>query len=584
MFGINSAADDIISAINSTQAVIQFDLDGQIKTANANFLQLMEYSLSEVTGKHHSMFLEPQDSQSTQYKQFWQQLRNGIAQTAEFKRRTKSGGTVWIQASYTPILRRGKVERIIKFASDITQQVMARSKLESQIQAIHRAQAVIAFNTDGIIDDANDNFLQLMGYSLAEIRGKHHKIFVSADEVNSPTYQKFWQKLREGSYQTAEYRRYGKNSKEVWIHATYNPIKSPDGKVIQIVKFASDITQEIKQRNEFQLLSLVANETDNAVLISNSDRHIQYVNRGFERMTGFNATEVFGHKAKEFLIGSRTNADTYRRMEAELEAPNAFYDEIEIHCKNGSSLWISVTSNPVISKDGKHTGYIAILADITSVKTAAMESETRLNTIGQSQLLVEWDMAGKVTEVNDYPNKIPGLSLTQFRATIRGWQEYLSEAQQKALLQGNSISKEQCFNVQQKEIWIGCTYSAVKDPYNTFSKVILYGTDISERLQVVQQSDRVMAELVKSGASINQIVSTINAIADQTNLLALNAAIEAARAGEAGRGFSVVADEVRNLASKASSSASEINTVVSKNQTLLQDLANTLNTLNSKSN
>lgn len=584
MLGINSAADDIISAINSSQAVIQFDLDGKIKTANANFLQLMEYNLAEVAGKHHSIFLEPQDSQSAQYKQFWQQLRSGMAQTAEFKRRTKSGGTVWIQASYTPILRRGKVERIIKFASDITQQVMARSRLESQIQAIHRAQAVIAFNTDGIIEDANDNFLQLMGYSLAEIRGKHHKIFVSADEVNSAAYQKFWQKLREGTYQTAEYRRYGKNGKEVWIHATYNPITSPDGKVIQIIKFASDITQEVKQRNEFQLLSLVANETDNAVIISNSDRHIQYVNRGFERMTGFNAAEVSGHKAKEFLIGPRTNADTYKRMEAELEAPNAFYDEIEIHCKNGASLWISVTSNPVIDKNGKHTGYIAILADITSVKTAAMESETRLDTIGQSQLIIEWDMAGKVSEVNGYPDKIPGMSLAQFRPLIRSWQEYLSEAQQKSMLQGNSISKEQCFKTPQNEIWIGCTYSAVKDPYGNIAKIILYGTDITERLLVVKQSEQVMAELVKSGANINQIVSTINAIADQTNLLALNAAIEAARAGDAGRGFSVVADEVRNLASKASSSASEINTVVSKNQTLLQDLANTLNTLNSKSN
>lgn len=235
-----------------------------------------------------------------------------------------------------------------------------------------------------------------------------------------------------------------------------------------------------------------------------------------------------------------------------------------------------------MTSQGKHTGYIAILADITDVKTAAIESETRLQTISQSQLMIEWDLAGKVIAINDYPNKIPGIAAAQFNTTVRSWRDYLPETGVQKLLQGSSVTQELKFNCGQKAIWIGGTFSAVKDPYGNIAKIILYGTDITERLQVVKQSDEVMAELIKSGASINNMVSAINAIADQTNLLALNAAIEAARAGDAGRGFSVVADEVRNLAAKAGTSASEINTVVSKNQTLLKDLATTLNTLNSK--
>ncbi|MEW5681473.1 MAG: PAS domain-containing methyl-accepting chemotaxis protein [Pseudomonadota bacterium] len=582
MFGIRSSANDIVSAINSTQAVIQFDLNGNIQSANDNFLNLMGYRLDEVTGKHHAIFVEPQEHNSKEYKEFWQQLRNGKAQTAEFRRRTKQGKPVWIQASYTPILRRGKVERIIKFASDVTQQVMARAAVESQINAIHRAQAVITFTTDGIIEDANDNFLSLMGYSLQEIQGKHHKMFVAPAEAQSSAYQKFWQNLRSGTFQTAEYRRFGKDGKEVWIHATYNPIKSADGEVVQIVKFASDITANVSQREEFELLSLVANETDNAVIISDSQKLVLYVNRGFERMTGYNAKEVIGHRAKEFLIGPRSDKATFDRMTAELDAPNAFYDEIEVHRKDGTSLWISVTSNPVTSANGNYSGYIAILADITSVKMAALESETRLAALNELQLVLEWSLDGTLVGINNYLDGHSDISSDKFRTAVSSWRNLLSEQQISTIMKGGNVSKELSFKPQQKEYWFAANISAITDPYGKVSKVILYGTDISERLKVVSKSEQVMQQLLQSGSSINQMVSTINAIADQTNLLALNAAIEAARAGDAGRGFSVVADEVRNLAAKAGSSASEINSVVSRNQTLLQDLATTLKSLNSK--
>lgn len=582
MFTFRSSADNIIAAINSTQAVIQFTLDGTIQSANDNFLQTMGYSLSEVVGKHHRIFVEPEEAASSEYRQFWQHLRDGKPQTAEFKRKAKNGSDVWIQASYTPILKQGKVERIIKFATDITQQVLQRSNLESQIAAIHRAQAVIEFTLDGTILDANDNFLTLMGYTLAEVRGKHHKIFVSAADAASKEYQQFWLNLRSGNYQTAEYKRLTKDGREVWIHATYNPITTPDGKVIKIVKFASDISREVQKQAEFRMLSMVANETDNAVMIMDTNRKIQYANKGFERMTGFNHADIIGHTPGEFLIGPRTDPETRKRIIAEFEAPRAFYDEIEIHQNSGDPIWISITSNPVYDKQQQHVGFISIMADITPVKTLALESNIRLEAISQSSLLIEWDLNGKLLKVNDYPKKILNISAEKFTAALQSWRQYLSESQIKDVLDGNNVVREISVNSDGQLIWFGTTFSAVKNPYGKVTKVILYGTDISERLRVVKQSEQVMAELVQSGQSINNMVSTINAIADQTNLLALNAAIEAARAGEAGRGFSVVADEVRNLAAKAGTSASEINSVVSQNQTLLKDLASTLNTLSNK--
>ena len=583
LFGNKGGNDDIIKALHQTMAVIEFSTDGTVVHANKNFLRLMQYQLAEIVGRQHRLFLDQSASQTRDYQQFWDDLRAGKAQVAEFKRRTKSGTAVWLQASYTPIMRNGKVTRIIKFATDITAEVMQRADMQSQIEAIQRSEAVIEFNLDGQILTANANFLQLMGYQLSEVQGKHHRIFVAPQEASSEHYRQFWAKLRQGHYQTADFKRLTKGGQPVWIHATYNPILGPDGEVLKVVKYASDITADVLQKQEFELLSMVANETDNAVIISDVNRKIQYVNQGFTKMTGYSSAEILGHVAAEVLVGPRTDENTRQRIEAELAAPRAFYDEIEIHRRDGSSLWISVTSNPVHNERGEHHSYIAILADITPVKSSALENQVRFDAISQSNLMLEWDAQGKVLSMNDYASRILQVKNEDFSNACKSWQQCLSPEQQQQLVAGKNIRKDLSFSIGNRTISLAATFSAIRHPKGDLQKVIFYGTDISKRQQVVQQSDQVMAELLNSGKSINNMVSSINAIADQTNLLALNAAIEAARAGEAGRGFSVVAEEVRNLAFKAGSSASEINSVVNQNQALLKNLAETLNQLASQS-
>ena len=237
------------AAISRAQAVIEFNLDGSITTANENFLNALGYSLSEIQGKHHSMFVAPVERDSTAYREFWAALNRGEFQAAEYKRIGKGGKEVWILASYNPVFdEKGKPFKVVKFATDITQQKLKNADLAGQLEAIGKSQAVIEFNLDGTILTANDNFLRALGYSLGEIKGKHHSMFVDQAERDSPAYREFWTALKRGEFQAGEFKRIGKGGRDVWIQASYNPILDLNGKPFKVVKYASDVTKAVLVR------------------------------------------------------------------------------------------------------------------------------------------------------------------------------------------------------------------------------------------------------------------------------------------------------------------------------------------------
>jgi methyl-accepting chemotaxis protein len=238
-----------LAAIDRSQAVIEFELDGKIVTANQNFLDVLGYRLDEIQGKHHSMFVDPKEAGSPDYRKFWDELRAGKFQVAEYKRIGKGGKEVWIQASYNPLLdRRGRPYRVVKFATDITEQKLQNADRAGQIQAIHKAQAVIEFDLTGKIIDANENFLNALGYRIEEIVGNHHSMFVAEEDRRAQAYRDFWAALARGEFQAAQYRRIGKGGREVWIQASYNPILDMNGRPFKVVKFATDITAQIEEQ------------------------------------------------------------------------------------------------------------------------------------------------------------------------------------------------------------------------------------------------------------------------------------------------------------------------------------------------
>ncbi|WP_100176526.1 methyl-accepting chemotaxis protein [Bradyrhizobium nitroreducens] len=238
-----------IAAISRAQAVIEFKLDGTVVTANENFCKTLGYSLAEIEGKHHSLFVAEAERSGAAYRDFWAALNRGDYQAGEFKRIGKGGREVWILASYNPLLdENGKPYGVVKFATDITAEKLKNADLAGQIAAIDKAQAVIEFNMDGTIITANANFLGALGYSLAEIKGKHHSMFVEPSERDGAAYREFWAALNRGQYQAAEYKRIGKGGKEVYIQASYNPILDLNGRPFKVVKYATDTTRQVLVR------------------------------------------------------------------------------------------------------------------------------------------------------------------------------------------------------------------------------------------------------------------------------------------------------------------------------------------------
>lgn len=336
----------IHSALDRAQAVIAFTLDGYVTHANENFLAVTGYALHEVVGQHHSMFCEPSFEQSSAYVDFWADLAAGKIERAEYKRIGKGGREIWINASYNPVLdAEGRVQKIVKFATDVTAEKGRSVELAGLVEAMRKAQAVVEFDMDGVLLDANENFLDLMGYSLDDVRGEHHRVFCDDEHAASLAYRKFWQKLQRGEFDCGRYRRLGCDGKVVWIQATYNPIFDLNGKPVKVVKFATDISAQVKlehsgaaraeaeQRKVTALLDQVARAARGdltGIAESDGDEPLDQLARGVMKMIG-DLRGVIGEvvgAAGKLSGSSRTIADRSNVVAASAQALGATVEQM----------------------------------------------------------------------------------------------------------------------------------------------------------------------------------------------------------------------------------------------------------------
>ena len=458
--------EGLIAALDRSQATIEFALDGRILDANKNFLDVMGYTLDEIRGQHHSMFVDREYAKTPEYRAFWERLNRGEFVADKFKRIARGGKDVWIQASYNPILDQSKKPyKVVKFATDITAIENETNEFKAKISAISRAQAVIEFSLDGKILNANENFLATMGYNASEVVGRQHSMFVDPEYAKSNDYRMFWDRLNHGEFIADKFKRIGRGGKEVWIQASYNPLLDLNGKPFKVVKFATDVTDiEVKTRAADQ---------------ERAERAAEQAHVVSSLATGM----------KDLSSGN---------LVARLNEPFAGeYDQLRQDFNLALERLQDTMKTVLSSASGISTG------------------------------------AGEISQAADDLSK--------------------RTEQQAASLEETAAALEEITATVKKTAQNATAASAI---------VTTAKAAAEDGGQIVGTAITAMGQIEQSSKQITDIIGVIDEIAFQTNLLALNAGVEAARAGDAGKGFAVVASEVRALAQRSSEAAREIKTLI----------------------
>lgn len=381
--------EDSFKAISRSQAVIEFDMNGKILTANENFLSLMGYHLENIQGRHHSIFCRTEEVESEEYKEFWAKLRAGQFLSGEFHRLNSSGEDVFINGNYNPVFdKTGMPYKIIKFANDVTEIKKDCLDKTGKIDAINRSQAVIEFSLDGKVITANKNFLRLTGYEIEEIRGRHHRMFVEPEHAASAEYQAFWERLSRGDFEAGEYKRVGRGGKEVWIQATYNPIFDPAGRPVKIVKFATDIT-EVKLEGAEYRAKVDAINKGQSVIEFDIDGKVITANRKFLATMGYTLREIQGQHHSIFCTSEYIQSEEYREFWLMLNEGKFISGRFHRMGKFDRDVWIQATYSPIIDLNGKVVKVVKYAYDVTKevILERLIESRSKEMTVSIKSLV-----------------------------------------------------------------------------------------------------------------------------------------------------------------------------------------------------
>ncbi len=562
-----------MDAISKAQAIIEFELDGTILTANDNLLRAVGYTLDEIKGKHHSLFVEPTLRDSGEYRAFWAKLARGEFDAGQYRRLGKGGREIWLQASYNPIMgANGKPYKIVEYAADITAQKARAADYKGQLAAINKAQAVIEFELDGTIRTANDIFLRTVGYGLDEIKGRHHGLFVDAAQRDSGDYRAFWAKFARGDYDAGQYRCFGKDGREIWLQASYNPILDANNKPFKVVMFATDITEQKQLAVSSLRIRTALDNVSGNVMMADAENRIIYLNRSVQNMFQNIAAEL-RRELPNFdptkLMGS--NIDVFHKNSAEQQRLLAeLLGTLRSELKIGSLTLVTI-ANPVLDAHGTRLGTVLEWIDRTQETKVEQEIADIVAAARAGDLLKRISKDDKQAFFAKLADGINGLldNMLQVVKQIKGAAAAVQDGAEEISRGNTNLSQrteETAASLEETASSMEQMTATVKQTADNAGQANQLAMAARQQAEkggaVVGSAVQAMSAINGASKKIADIIGVIDEIAFQTNLLALNAAVEAARAGEQGRGFAVVATEVRNLAGRSATAAKEIKALI----------------------
>lgn len=475
-------------ALNACMAQAEFDMQGNLLAWNPMFQQVMGYTQHQLLGKNHRNFLPEQDVESGAYQQFWQDLRAGDTVQGDFCRLNAKGQVVWLQATYTPVIGLdGLPCKVLKFAADITAAKLKALEDDRKVAAIENSQGVIEFDMQGHILRANDNFLQLTGYTLDELKGQHHRIFMDKHEAQTASYRAFWAKLNRGEYDEGEYLRFTKKGERIYLRATYNPMFDLQGNPFKVVKYCADVTAEKLERLAVEA-QLTAVSGSSCIL--DVDRHgvIRDVNPLMEKALGYSRVDLIGKSDAILLFEDDANSEQHKRMWSKLREGVSVHEEIRRKGALGE-VWFSAILCPVMGLDGAVVRVIAICEDITQDKISRLDAAGKLTAIQRSQAVIEFDLNGKVLDANSNFLDLMGYRLED----IQGMHHRMFLTHEDTLsadyqMFWDKLSRGEFQTGEFKrmarggrEVWIQATYNPVFDYNGRPLKVVKFATDVTEQ-------------------------------------------------------------------------------------------------------
>ena len=569
-FKKNDAAEQALK--QSILAVVTIDENNNITFYNDAAQALWGYTPKEVLGRNIQM-LVPSEHKANHDSYVNSHRKTGVNKIVNSSREVelerKDGKRIWVQLALSQVVLNGK-KHYTAFVRDVTQERESREIVEQTLE--QALDAVVCIDEHNNVTLFNASAEKLWGYQRQEVIGQNVKMLVP--QAIQPQHDAYVNANREtgvdkivGTSREVKIER--RDGQTLWGRLSLSKVKLNDRTLY--TAFIKDVTEEVEQRELQRMLSLVANETDNAVIISNAEGLIEYVNTGFEKLTGWKLDEVKGKKPGSFLQGKETDPRTVDVIRQRIKNREAFYDEILNYRKDGTPYWTSLSINPVF-ENSKLVNFIAVQADITRVKQMALDFTNKLHAIGSALVLLEIEPNGRVIEANKLlKDTLSGV--IQVEDFAHQLNQQLTAEEKAELESSGFVSKVLVLKQEGHYLAFDSRLCALKNFAGEVTRYVFFAIDVTSRKQAVNETQDAMQELLTTSQTISTIVGTINSISEQTNLLALNAAIEAARAGDLGRGFAVVADEVRTLAGNSQVSSNEIDNLVRTTVGKIEELA-----------